>query len=96
LPLHPIDTISQFIHVMKMHSAHTTLETSERRKRQLEDVEKRRLYRVAHGLEEASEEDKQKAREKMQAKGMDPDEVHKELEEPLPQRRPVKKWLGIW
>ncbi|KAI5295647.1 hypothetical protein KEM52_000689 [Ascosphaera acerosa] len=60
---HPIDTISQFVHVMKMHSEHVTLETAERRKRNAQDVERRRLYRVAHGLEEAQDGD----REKLQA-----------------------------
>ncbi|WEW57234.1 hypothetical protein PRK78_002699 [Emydomyces testavorans] len=49
---HPINTIGEFLSVMKLHADHVTLETTEKRKRNVDDVEKRREYRIAHGLEE--------------------------------------------
>lgn len=97
---HPIDTISQFTQVMKMHSEHVTIQTAERRKKAAEDVERRRLYRVAHGLEEAREGDKEKLgelRKKVLEEGGQLDEVEvKEVIEQPKRRREVKKWLGIW
>ncbi|KKK13248.1 hypothetical protein P175DRAFT_0517814 [Aspergillus ochraceoroseus IBT 24754] len=57
---HPIDTISQTLSVLRMHVQHTSMETREKRHRRIEDAEKRRQYRIAHGLEEpdAAEEAK--------------------------------------
>jgi hypothetical protein len=37
--------------VVKLHVEHTSVETAERRKRKVEDVQKRSEYRKAHGLE---------------------------------------------
>lgn len=85
---------------MKMHSEHVTIQTAERRKKAAEDVERRRLYRVAHGLEEAREGDKEKLgelRKKVLEEGGQLDEVEvKEVIEQPKRRREVKKWLGIW
>lgn len=39
-----------------MHVAHTSAETAERRRKKVEDVKKRTLYRRAHGLEKEGEE----------------------------------------
>ena len=50
---HPFSSMGQALEVYKMHTAHTSAETAERRKRKLEEVQKRRAYRVAHGLEKA-------------------------------------------
>ncbi len=48
---HPIASCSQVIEIYKMHAARTSVETAERRKRGVEDVQKRSTYRRAHGLE---------------------------------------------
>ena len=40
-----------YIEILKMHTAHVSAETAEQRKRKVEDVEKRKQYRRAHGLE---------------------------------------------
>lgn len=100
--LHPIATVSQFIHVLRLHQQHVSLETAERRKRNIDDVEKRRQYRVAHGLEAESEADRA-SREKAEteagaAKESGEGETtaegeHVEVER---KRKPLKKWLGIW
>ncbi|KAL2008649.1 hypothetical protein VTN00DRAFT_6843 [Thermoascus crustaceus] len=94
---HPIDTISQAISVYKMHVAHESEVAREKRHRRIEDAEKRRQYRIAHGLEEPGEGD-------AGAKG--DGAAAAEAEKAAPgkdeyvdwegRRRPVKKWLGIW
>ncbi|MCJ1389593.1 hypothetical protein MMC18_002450 [Xylographa bjoerkii] len=48
---HPIDFLSQYIEVYKMHTAHISAVTAERRKKKVEDVQKRAQYRKAHGLD---------------------------------------------
>lgn len=50
----PIDTISQAISVWKMHVQHTSMVARENRHKRVEDAEKRRQYRIAHGMEEPS------------------------------------------
>lgn len=76
---------------------HESMRVREQRHRRIEDAEKRRQYRVAHGLEEPNEADKQKA--VVQADGQEPTVAGGEKAEFVDwegQRRPVKKWLGIW
>ncbi|KAL2802308.1 hypothetical protein BJX63DRAFT_118809 [Aspergillus granulosus] len=103
---HPIDTISQALSVYRMHVQHTSMETREKRHRRVEDAEKRRQFRVAHGLEEPSEAD-------LKGDGKSAGEGQGEVDDQSPvavelqngngeyvdwegKRRPVKKWLGIW
>lgn len=75
---------------------HESMRVREQRHRRIEDAEKRRQYRVAHGLEEPDQADKQKA---VAQDGQEPavgggeKAVFVDWEG---QRRPVKKWLGIW
>ncbi|KAL4933401.1 uncharacterized protein BDV17DRAFT_251830 [Aspergillus undulatus] len=109
---HPIDTISQALSVFRMHVQHTSMETREKRKRRVEDAEKRRQFRVAHGLEEPSEADLGGRKE-----GQNQGVVGEVVDDQSPvaveaqgndnvqsdeyvdwegKRRPVKKWLGIW
>lgn len=100
----PFGTVGQFITVMKMHSEHTTLEASERRKRGLADVDKRKSYRKAHGLEpddepEAEADDNSPTNDGVDgsivvAEGADAGAVGEDGTER--KRRPVKKWFGIW
>lgn len=48
---HPFSFISQYIEVYRLHTAAISAETAERRKKRVEDVQKRDRYRKAHGLE---------------------------------------------
>ena len=48
---HPIDFFRTCIEVLRLHTAHVSAETAERRKRKVEDVQKRSEYRKKHGLE---------------------------------------------
>ncbi|KAL4870108.1 hypothetical protein BDV12DRAFT_166604 [Aspergillus spectabilis] len=97
---HPIDTVSQALSVFRMHVQHTSVETRERRLRRVEDAEKRRQFRVAHGLEEPAEKEGGNEGEE----GVDDQspvalEVQGEGQEFVDfegKKRPVKKWLGIW
>lgn len=85
--------------VLRLDSERTTAETMERRKRKVEDVQKRAAYRKAHGLET---EDfggwTSKNDEQLLGPGM-PVGDHAEGELPTEQvrpKKPLKKWLGIW
>ncbi len=49
---HPFQFLGQYIEVYRLHTAHITAETAERRRKKLDDVRKRGEYRKAHGLEE--------------------------------------------
>ncbi|MCJ1280812.1 hypothetical protein MMC26_000129 [Xylographa opegraphella] len=49
---HPLDFLAQYIEVYKMHTAHISAVTAERRKKKVEDVQKRAQYRKAHGLDQ--------------------------------------------
>lgn len=46
----PISYIAQCFKVYKLHTEQITIQTDERRRKKLEDVEKRRLYRQTHGM----------------------------------------------
>ncbi|KAL2872804.1 uncharacterized protein BJX67DRAFT_19009 [Aspergillus lucknowensis] len=108
---HPIDTISQALSVFRMHVQHTSIETREKRLRRVEDAEKRRQFRVAHGLEEPSEAElksKSKSGAEGESVGGVDDQSPVAVEVQVQgqgngeyvdwegKRRPVKKWLGIW
>ncbi|KAL1965547.1 hypothetical protein VTN77DRAFT_5631 [Rasamsonia byssochlamydoides] len=109
---HPIDTISQALTVYKMHVEHTSRLTREKRHRRIEDAEKRRQYRIAHGLEEpdqAGSRDGPKMVDDQSPVAPGADQPEKNdphtSEEPVGEdefrdfegkRRKVKKWLGIW
>lgn len=75
----------------------------EQRHRRVEDAEKRRQYRVAHGLEEASEQDAQaqpqsvaQVDDQSPIAGAAPVDGNAEFVDWDGKRKPVKKWLGIW
>jgi len=89
---HPIDTVSQFLHVWRMDVQHNSIRVREQRHRRIEDAEKRRQYRVAHGLEEPNEQDKEVDDQSPVAAENDGEVVEREEGK----RRPIKKWLGIW
>ena len=109
--LHPIKSFKRFWSVYKLHVEQTSAETAERRTQQMDDVEKRRQYRRAHGIEErklpfglgavTTEERSQVTQEVVE-------ESPTASSQPMAQdgtdsyvdfegrKRPIKKWLGIW
>jgi len=105
--LHPIAFMRTWIEVIKLNTAHTTAETQERRKRKVEDVAKRAAYRKAHGLDQnegfggwTAKTDGQSLGPAIPIGDVKDEEIVAEtapvLEQEVRQRRPVKKWLGIW
>ncbi|KAJ5595929.1 hypothetical protein N7450_002387 [Penicillium hetheringtonii] len=89
----PFDTISQALHVYRMDVQHNSMRVREQRHRRIEDAEKRRQYRVAHGLEEPSEQDKAKVDDQSPVAA---DQGDGEFVDWEGKKKPVKKWLGIW
>lgn len=106
-----------------MHMQYTTEQTAESRRRNIQDAQKRRLYRRAHGLEDVEKEGVGQGidvkglvgwddgltrgeRERMlkavdeaspvRREGEGWEEEQRSEEAPRRERRPVKKWLGIW
>jgi hypothetical protein len=96
----PFETISQALSVYRMHVQHESMRVREKRHARIEDAEKRRQYRVAHGLEEPAEE--KEAGDDQSPIAVDeqsPVAVANQGEEYVDfdgKRKPVKKWLGIW
>ncbi|KAE8363311.1 hypothetical protein BDV27DRAFT_130125 [Aspergillus caelatus] len=98
---HPIDTISQALAVFRMHVQHTSVQTREKRHQRIEDAEKRRQYRIAHGLEEPTEEQGKAETEVIDdqspiAADAETKQGSGEYVDWEGKKRPVKKWLGIW
>jgi hypothetical protein len=102
--LHPIKFTRTCVEVLRLHTAHVTAETQERRKKKVEDVQKRSAYRKAHGLEkdEGFGGWTAKSDEQLLGPGIPLGEMEvKEGESTAGQvarekRPPVRKWLGIW
>jgi hypothetical protein len=84
--------------VLKLESERSTAETMERRKRKVEDVQKRAAYRKAHGMETddfggwTAKSDGQLLGPGMPIGGAEREES---IEQVRP-KKPLKKWLGIW
>ncbi|KAL8738644.1 MAG: hypothetical protein Q9181_000590 [Wetmoreana brouardii] len=49
--VHPFRFVATYGQVYKLHTDHVSAETAERRKKKVDDVQKRSRYRKAHGLE---------------------------------------------
>lgn len=49
---HPFKFVATYGHVYKLHTDYVSAETAERRKKKVDDVQKRSRYRKAHGLED--------------------------------------------
>jgi hypothetical protein len=98
----PIGTISQAFSVWRMHVQHNSMRVREQRHRRVEDAEKRKQYRIAHGLEEAAPEKDAKDVAEVDAQSpvadaaVDVKEGAKDFVDWEGNKRPVKKWLGIW
>lgn len=88
-----------------MDVQHNSTMTREKRLQRVEDAEKRKRYRVAHGLEEDDATSVATAQEKevddqspvavdVDSKGQGQDQgTYVDWEG---NKKPVKKWLGIW
>jgi hypothetical protein len=70
----------------------------EQRHRRVEDAEKRKMYRVAHGLEEEDvKQENGKKKEEVDVQSPVAVEVGEgEFVDWEGKKRPVKKWFGIW
>lgn len=84
-----------------MHVQHESMRVREKRHARIEDAEKRRQYRVAHGLEEPAEEKEVAPVDDQSPIAVDvaTEQAPKQSEEYVDfdgKRKPVKKWLGIW
>lgn len=90
-----------------MHVQHESMRVREQRHRRIEDAEKRRQFRVAHGLEEPSEKDGEGVDRNAGETGGEGGSG--DVQSPVAagvgggefvdfegRKRPVKKWLGIW
>jgi hypothetical protein len=104
--LHPIASSSTFFEVLKLNSDHITAETMERRKRKVEDVAKRAAYRKAHGMDKDESFGGWTAKSDEQLLGpglaigdhQEPsgDEGSVAEQQVKREKKPLKKWLGIW
>ncbi|PMD23827.1 hypothetical protein NA56DRAFT_568375 [Hyaloscypha hepaticicola] len=96
--IHPIACTRTFLEVLKLDSERTTAETMERRKRKVEDVQKRAAYRKAHGMEtdESFGGWTAKSDGQLLGPGMPIGDVEGEQTEQARPKKPLKKWLGIW
>lgn len=101
--VHPIRSTGTLFEVLRLHQAHVTAETQEKRKRKVEDVQKRSAYRKAHGLEKDEEfggwtakSDEQLLGPAMPLGEGKQGEGDLVAEQAPRERKPVKKWLGIW
>ena len=77
------------------------MQTREKRHQRIADAEKRRQYRVAHGLEEPAEEQGKTETEVVDdqspiAADAETKQGGGEYVDWEGKKRPVKKWLGIW
>ncbi|KAF6230405.1 hypothetical protein HO133_004747 [Letharia lupina] len=52
----PLTAFWQAVEVFKLETAKTSAETAEKRRRSVEDVQKRNAYRIAHGLQDENSE----------------------------------------
>ncbi|KAH9223404.1 hypothetical protein DL95DRAFT_420129 [Leptodontidium sp. 2 PMI_412] len=105
--VHPIAFFRTFMEVVKMNSDYITAETMERRKRKVEDVAKRAAYRKAHGLDKdegfggwTAKTDEQLLGPGIpvgaEGEGVKDGEAQVQSEPVVREKRPLKKWFGIW
>ncbi|PBP21330.1 hypothetical protein BUE80_DR007907 [Diplocarpon rosae] len=101
LLFHPIVSLRSFFEVVKMNSDYVTAETMERRKRKVEDVAKRAAYRKAHGLDKDDSFGGWTAKTDEQLLGPgipigDAVEAKDGQVQLVREKKPLKKWFGIW
>ncbi|KAH8811766.1 hypothetical protein F5884DRAFT_288961 [Xylogone sp. PMI_703] len=97
---HPIAFTRTVVEVLRLHAAHVTAETQERRNRKVEDVEKRSEYRKAHGLDkdEGFGGWTAKTNDQLLGPAVPTEEVNQDgqSEPTIRPQPPARKWLGIW
>ncbi len=109
LVFHPIKWCRQVAMVFRLHAAAVSAETAARRQAKVDDVAKRAEYRKAHGLETegfggwTAKTDEESLGPAIPYDGRVPAvatveaiEGGVESEEAPKQKKPLKKWLGIW
>lgn len=79
-----------------MDVQHNSMRVREQRHRRIEDAEKRRQYRVAHGMEEPSEKDQAKVVDDQSPVAAEAGAAEGEFVDWEGKKKPVKKWFGIW
>lgn len=105
----PIVATRTFFEVVKLTTDHNTAETMERRRRKVEDVQKRAAYRKAHGLDtdEGFGGWTAKSEKEVLGPGIPVSDVVEaqegqgetaivEQQVVTQEKKPLKKWLGIW
>ncbi|KAK4987138.1 hypothetical protein LTR50_004835 [Elasticomyces elasticus] len=98
---HPFQFVGKYIEVYRMHVSYVSAQTAEKRRRKVEDVQKRAEYRKAHGLDQdglfgwTAKTNEESIGPALREEGTvtSEDEAFKDFEG---KRRPVRKWLGIW
>ncbi|KAI4221265.1 MAG: hypothetical protein L6R36_007027 [Xanthoria steineri] len=107
---HPFQFIRTYGQVYKIHTDHVSAETAERRKKKVDDVQKRSRYRKAHGLEDeqglggwTAKNDADSLGPSIPTGDLPGDEASPQAPSDKPthadfegRSRPVKRWLGIW
>lgn len=91
----PISTISQVISVWKMHVQHTSMIARENRHKRVEDAEKRRQYRIAHGLEEPAKVASPVVEDDQSPIAVD-SAIAGDVKTGGQEQGSAKKWFGIW
>ncbi|KAF2401224.1 hypothetical protein EJ06DRAFT_529357 [Trichodelitschia bisporula] len=94
----PLQYLSQYIHVYKLHTEALSAETAEKRRKQVEDARKRAEYRRVHGMENEGGlggwtglgEERPAV-----AGAHEGGDLEGEVEERRP-KKPLRKWFGIW
>lgn len=90
--------------VLKLEQERTTAETYEKRKRKVDDVQKRAAYRKAHGLDKDESFGGWTAKADEQSLGpaiptgdsVVVDGGEQSTEPVVREKRALKKWFGIW
>lgn len=59
LPLHPVSYVAEWLSTIRMHVEYNSQKTAEKRREGIQDAQKRRLYRRAHGMEDLDAEGEQ-------------------------------------
>ena len=97
---HPIDSSGQFVDVMKLHIIHDSEVARAKRERMISETFKTKAYRVMHGLEplQGQPTEVQILVAKMKGEYIEGPNGQELVIKPQlnQQRRPLKKWFGIW
>ncbi|KAL8702165.1 MAG: hypothetical protein Q9224_000127 [Gallowayella concinna] len=108
---HPLQFIGTYGRVYKLHTENVSARTAEKRKRKVDDVQKRNRYRKAHGLDRDQGLGGWTAKSDVESLGpaiptgdlpgddgspKAGEDRSTDVDLVANKRRPVKRWLGIW